>query len=58
MLDSCLEQLTPAHSLFAIQIERIEKETERVAMLTERMLETPLLEPPLPEPPMVGASCG
>ena len=49
MLDSCLEQLTP----FAIEIESIEKETERVAMLTKRMLEPPLPEPPLPEPPMV-----
>ena len=53
MLDSCLEQLTPAHSLFAIQRESIKKETERVALLTKRMLETPLPEPSLPEPPMV-----
>ena len=49
MLDSCFQQLTP----FATQIESTEKETERVALRTKRMLETPLPEPLLPEPPMV-----
>ena len=55
MLDSCLAQLTTS---FATQIESIEKETERVAMLTKRMMETslpepPMVEPPLPQPPMM-----
>ena len=49
MLDSCLAQFTP----FATRMESVEKEIERVAMLTKRMLETPLPEPPLPEPPTV-----
>ena len=52
MIDSCLEQLTP----LAVQIEsieNIEKETERIAMLTKRMMETPLPEAPMVEPPMV-----
>ena len=40
MLDSC-EPLSP----LAAQMESIEKETERVAMLTERMLEPPMMEP-------------
>ena len=43
MLDSCIEQLTP----LAAQTESIEKETERVAMLTKRMMESPLPEPPV-----------
>ena len=42
MLDSCIELLTPVTA----QIDSIEKETERAAMLTKRMMETPLLEPP------------
>ena len=37
MLDSCIELLT----LVTAQIDGIEKETERAAMLTKRMLETP-----------------
>ena len=37
----------------AAQMESIEKETERVAMLTKRMLEPPTLEPPMMEPPMM-----
>jgi len=44
MFDSCIELLTP----LTAQIENIERETERVAMLTKRMM-----EPPLPEPPMM-----
>ena len=40
-------------------LKNMEKEVERVAMLTKRMMETPLpeppmVEPPLPEPPMMG----
>ena len=35
------------------RFKNIEKATERAAMLTQRMLETPLPEPPLPEPLMV-----
>ena len=38
MLDSCIELLTPVTA----QIDSIEKETERAAMLTKRMMETPL----------------
>ena len=38
MLDSCIELLLP----MTAQIESIEKETERAAMLTKRMMETPL----------------
>ena len=34
-------------------LKNIEKETERVAMLTKRMMETPLPEPPMVEPPVV-----
>ena len=34
-------------SPLAAQMETIEKETERVAMLTKRMLEPPMVEPPL-----------
>ena len=34
-------------------LKNIEKEVERAAMLTKRMMETPLPEPPLPEPPVV-----
>ena len=49
MLDSCIELLTPGTA----QIDGIEKETERAAMLTKRMLETPSPEPPLLEPPVV-----
>ena len=49
MLDSCIELLTPVTA----QIDGIEKETERAAMLTKRMLETPSPEPPLLEPPTV-----
>ena len=40
MLDSCIELLT----LVAAQIENIEKDTERVAMLTKRMMELPTME--------------
>ena len=40
MLDSCIALLTPKTA----QIESIEKETERVAMLTKRMLVPPLME--------------
>ena len=43
MLDSCIELLTPVTA----QIESTEKETERAAMLTKRMMETPLPEPPM-----------
>ena len=42
MLDSCLEQLTP--------LAATGEETERIEMLTKRMLETPLPVPPLVEP--------
>ena len=42
MLDSCIALLTP----MTAQVENIEKETERVAMLTKRMLEPPMMEPP------------
>ena len=57
MLDSCIELLTPVTA----QIDSIEKETEKAAMLTKRMMETPLPEPPfpeplLPQPPMVEPS--
>ena len=45
MLDSCLEQLTPLAAMSA--------ETERIEMLTKRMMETPLPEPPMVESPMV-----
>ena len=48
MLDSCIELLTPVTA----QIDSIEKETEKTAMLTKRMMETPLPEPPLLEPPL------
>ena len=44
MLDSCIELLTPVTA----QMVSIEKETERAAVLTKRML-----EPPLPEAPMM-----
>ena len=40
MLDSCIEQLSP----LAAQTESIEKETERMAMLTRRMMEPPMME--------------
>ena len=33
-------------------LKNIKKETERVAMLTKRMMETPLLEPPMVVPPI------
>ena len=49
MLDSSIEQ----HSLLASVNESIDKETERVAMLAERMMEPPLSEPPMMEPPMM-----
>ena len=52
MLDSCIELLTPVTA----QIDSIEKETEKAAMVAKRMMETPLPEPPLPEPPMVEPS--
>ena len=39
MLDSCTELLSP----WAALTESIEKETERVAMLTKRMLEPPMM---------------
>ena len=45
MLDSCLEQLT--------LLAAIGGETERIEMLTKRMLETPLPVHPLVEPPLV-----
>ena len=34
-------------------LKNIEKDVERAAILTKRMMETPLPEPPLPEPPIV-----
>ena len=40
MLDSCIALLTP----MTAQIESIEKETERGAMLTMRMMEPPMVE--------------
>ena len=49
MLDLCMALLTP----MTAQIENIEKETERAAMLTKRMMETPLREPPMMEPLMM-----
>ena len=49
MLDSRIELLIP----MTAQIDSIEKETERAAMLTKRMLEGALPEPPLREPPVV-----
>ena len=45
MLDSCFEQLT----LLAAMGE----ETERIEMLTKRMMETPSPAPPLVDPPLV-----
>ena len=42
VLDSCLEQLTP----LAVMGERIEKELERIEMLTKLMMETPSPAPP------------
>ena len=45
MLDSCLEQLTP----LAAMVE----ETERIEMLTKRMMVTPSPALPLVEPPLV-----
>ena len=52
MLDM-LSSYKDVFSLLAAEMENIEKETDRVAMLTKRMLEPPLMETPLPEPPMV-----
>ena len=49
MLDSCIVLLTPVTA----QIHSIDKATERAAMLTKWMLETPSLEPPKVEPPVV-----
>ena len=49
MFDSCMQLLSP----LTAHVGSIEKETERVAMLTERMLEPPMMEPPLMEPPMM-----
>ena len=49
VFDSCIGLLC----LLAAQMESIEKETERVAMLTKRILEPPLMEPPMMEPPMM-----
>ena len=48
MLDSCIELLFP----MTAQKESIKKETERAAMLTKRMMETPWPEPPMVELPM------
>ena len=48
MLDSCIELLIP----MTAQIDSMEKETERAAMLTKRMLEGALPEPPMPEAPL------
>ena len=50
MLDSCLEQLTP--------LAAMGEETERIEMLTKRMMETPLPVPPLVEPPLVESADG
>ena len=52
MLDSCLEQLT----LLAAMGERNETETERIEMLTKRMMETPSPAPPLVEPPLAASA--
>ena len=49
MLDSCIVLLSPLAAL----TESIEKETERVAMLTKRMLEPRMMEPRMMEPPMM-----
>ena len=49
MLDSCIELLTRVTA----QIDGMEKEVERAAMLTKRMLEGALPEPPLQEPTVV-----
>ena len=50
MPDSCIELLTPVTA----HIDSIEKETERAAMLTKRMMETPLPEhPTMTEPTMM-----
>ena len=43
MFDSCIELLTSVTA----QMDSIEKETERAAMLTKRMMQTPLPEPPM-----------
>ena len=45
MLESCLEQLTP--------LAAKDEVTERIEVLTKRMMETPLPAPPLVEPPLV-----
>ena len=37
-------------------LHNMEKEVERAAMLTKRMMETPLPQPPMPEPPMMEPS--
>ena len=49
MLDSRIELLTP----LTTQIETSREKTERVAMLTKRMMELPVMEPPLMEPPVM-----
>jgi len=45
MLDPCIEQLTPLAALG----ESIEKETEKIGMITKRMMETPSPALPLVE---------
>ena len=57
MLDSCIEQLSPLAAQIEC-IENAEKATERVTMLTKRLMETPLPEPPLVEPKMVESFSG
>ena len=55
-LTNMLDMLSSYKDVFsplAVQMQNIEKETERVAMLTKRMLEPPLVEPPMMEPPMM-----
>ena len=45
--------ISNAKAIMLDNLTNIEKEVERAAMLTKRMMETPLPEPPLVEPPMV-----
>ena len=52
MLDSCIEQLTPLAALG----ESIEKETEKISMLTKRMMETASPAPSLVEPPLAASA--
>ena len=45
--------LNTSSTVMLDSLKNIEKEVERAAMLTKRMMETPLPEPPMVEPPMV-----